>query len=417
MTRSVPVVSDLPDLSTVEYADFSHVVVCGDNADVIPRLAAGPVLRGGADAVYLDPPYNTGSTGWLYDDDRVDWGQFIRTRLLMVRGILTAGGCVAVSIGADEVFRMGRMLQEVFPDRRVTLVTVEVSGGTTSNGVRQTCEYLLLVLPDGFTPGRASFVSGVPRQPWEGATLSTCPPGRYPNQVYPVFVDPGTRRILGVGESGMSGAFDPEPGGVPAGADVVWPVTSRGKKCSWRLTRDRFAERIGLGWVKADSVRMPGNPNLHSVKYLPAGVLKRLAQGQLVADGREPGGALKFRTQAPSGASIPTVWSSKEHHTAKGTGRLHELIGPNDFPYPKPVGLLADIVRVLTAGKPDAVIVDAFAGSGTMFEAVQVVNDEDGGDRRSVLVTTNEGGVFEDVLTPRISAVANDPSSVVFCQV
>lgn len=416
MTLNPPVTSVLPDISDVADADFSHLAVCGDNADAIPRLAAGPVLREGADVVYLDPPYNTGNS-WLYQDDRQDWEQFIRTRLLLVRGILSPSGCVAVSIGAGEVFRMGKLLQDVFPDRNVAMVTVEVSGGTTRKGIRQIAEYLLLVLPDGFTPGRASFVEGESRQPWEGATLSTCEPGRYPNQVYPVFVDPATRRIIGVGAAGMEGAFDPAPEDAPAGSDVVWPVTSRGKRCSWRLTRDRFAERIEPGWVKADPVHMPGNPNLHSVKYLPAGVLKRLAQGQLVADGREPGGALKFRTQAPSGASIPTVWSSKEHHTAKGTGRLHELIGPNDFPYPKPVGLLADIVRVLTAGKPDAVIVDAFAGSGTMFEAVQVVNDEDGGDRRSVLVTTNEGGVFEDVLTPRISAVANDPSSVVFCQV
>lgn len=391
-----------------------HLLIEGDNALVLPVIAAHIGL---CDVVYLDPPYNTGKTGWVYEDAHEDWVGFMRERLLLIRGMLSDKGAVAVSIGHQRVHHLALLLAELFPDRRVHTITVEVSGGVSGGGVTQLAEYLLLVLPDGYETYPMGWNAGESRQPWEGLTLSTAEKGRYPNQVYPVLVDDKTRRVLDVGPS-MQDLLDAgdrlDPAAYPfiqelaavPGTSVLWPVTSRGKECCWRLSRQAFVAALDRGHVKVDPTRMPGNPNAFSVKYLPSGAAARVEAGEIPTLGRDEAGALILASAPPRNADIPTMWARKEHHTAKGTARLTELVGEHRFPYPKAVALVRDILTALTAGRPDAVILDPFAGSGTTFEAVAELNAADGGYRRAILVTNSEGDVFEQVTVPRVAAVA-----------
>lgn len=401
----------------------AHLLVEGDNLDVLPLIAQDIGL---VDALYLDPPYNTRKTEWMYDDARDDWTAFMRERLLMLRGMLAETGVVAASIGHQRVHHLALLLAETFPRHRVHTITVEVSGGTTSGGVKHLAEYLLLVLPEGFSPHSLEWVkaSTEARQPWEGLTLSTAPKGRWPHQVYPVIVDDTTRKVIEVGPSlqGMLDAGDTfDPYAFPftqsrtsrRGTTVLWPVTRHGKECSWRLARDAFVTAVERGHVKVDPTHMPGNPNPFSVKYLPAGVVKRIEQGAIAVLGRDDNGALILRTTTPAATAVPTMWARKEHHTAKGTARLTELIGPHRFPYPKPVDLVVDVLTVVTGNRPDAVILDPFAGSGTTLDAALTLNARDGGSRRVILITNDEGGVFDAVTEPRTRALlAQHPGTV-----
>jgi adenine-specific DNA-methyltransferase len=390
-----------------------HLLVKGDNLTALPLLA--PQL-GHADLVYLDPPYNTGKNEWMYGDDHDDWMAFMRDRLVAVRGLLAVDGVIAASIGYQRVHHLALLLAEIFPERRVHTITVEVSGGTVSGGVKQVAEYLLLALPDRFQPFGLPWAqsSTEARQPWEGLTLSTAPKGRWPHQVYPVIVDDATRRVISVGPSlqdmlDAGDHFDPRSFPLTQalrsgqGTTVLWPVTRHGKECSWRLSRDAFVAALDRGHVKVDPTRMPGNSNPFSVKYLPAGAVSRIAAGAIDVLGKDRNGALILRSTRPAATAIPTMWARKEHHTAKGTARLTELIGQHQFPYPKPVALITDLLTALAG--PDAVILDPFAGSGTTFEAVIDLNAADGGTRRAVLITSDEGGVFTTVTRPRVQAV------------
>lgn len=392
----------------------SHLVVEGDSAIALPLIAAEV---GAVDVVYLDPPYNTGKTEWMYGDAHDDWMGFMRERLLLVRGMLADGGAVAASIGYQRVHHLALLMAETFPRHRVHTITVEVSGGKPAGGVKQVAEYLLLALPDGFEPHPLPWAAGEARQPWEGLTLSTAPKGRWPHQVYPIIVEDVTRRIIDVGPSlqdrlDAGDRFDPteypftQSQARGEGTTVLWPVSSRGKECSWRLARDAFVAAVERGHVKVDDTRMPGNPNPFSVKYLPAGAAARVDSGEIEVLGREDSGALILRSAAPRGADIPTMWARKEHHTAKGTSRLTELMGAHQFPYPKPVALVQDILTALAGGRRDAVILDPFAGSGTTLEAVAALNAADGGRRRAILVTNDEGDVYARVTVPRVEAVA-----------
>jgi adenine-specific DNA-methyltransferase len=86
-----------------------------------------------------------------------------------------------------------------------------------------------------------------------------------------------------------------------------------------------------------------------------------------------------------------TVWRRSAHDAgAGGTDLVNALIGPDKFSFPKSVLALRDTLGILTVNNPNALIVDFFAGSGTTFHAAAMLNAEDGGSRRTILVTNNE---------------------------
>ena len=88
---------------------------------------------------------------------------------------------------------------------------------------------------------------------------------------------------------------------------------------------------------------------------------------------------------------MPTTHWSRSSHDAQqyGSKIIREIIGPR-FPYPKSLYAVHDAIRFFVANKPNALILDFFAGSGTTLHAVNLLNVEDGGKRRCILVTNNE---------------------------
>ena len=87
------------------------------------------------------------------------------------------------------------------------------------------------------------------------------------------------------------------------------------------------------------------------------------------------------------------------------TDELDQLVGNTEFQYPKPVSLIEALVLAGTHGKKDSIVLDFFAGSGTTLHAVANANLFDGGSRRCILVTNDEGGICRKVTQPRVNAV------------
>jgi adenine-specific DNA-methyltransferase len=86
-----------------------------------------------------------------------------------------------------------------------------------------------------------------------------------------------------------------------------------------------------------------------------------------------------------------TVWHVPSHNSqTNGSLLLKKVIGENRFNFPKSLYAVHDVLRFFVANKPNALIVDFFAGSGTTLHAVNLLNAEDGGSRRCIMVTNNE---------------------------
>src|SRR5690606_3125656 len=73
-----------------------------------------------------------------------------------------------------------------------------------------------------------------------------------------------------------------------------------------------------------------------------------------------------------------------------GTGLLQKIVPTGAFPFPKSLYAVRDSIRLFTAHKPDAVILDFFSGSGTTLNAVNLLNYMDRGKRQCIMVTNNE---------------------------
>ena len=92
-----------------------------------------------------------------------------------------------------------------------------------------------------------------------------------------------------------------------------------------------------------------------------------------------------------------TAWNKKSHNaTSYGTDLLNKIFGDAKFDYPKSLYAVKDCLGIFLANKPNALVLDFFAGSGTTLHAVNLMNAEDGGNRTSIMVTNNEISYLEE---------------------
>lgn len=399
-----------------------NFILEGDNLHSLRLLEK--THNGKIDVIYIDPPYNTGNKDFVYDDVYVGdldgfkhskWISFMWERLKIARNLLTRDGVIAISIGYQEVHNLVVLCQEMFDTKQVTCVTVQTSGGKPNGGFNYVQEYLVFIAPRDFKPNTMNFTGGIERSPFEGLTLSTFTKITRPNQVYPIFIDKKTMNIVGVGKTlterindgsyvGELDAFSFDYNEAPDGTVALWPISSKGAECVWRLIPSRLMRDWEKGYIKVSKNKFKSNPNEFSVQYLPEGVIQKVENGELEVIGKESNmPTLVFGKNKTVGSEIPTIWTEKDFYTTKGTSRVKEILGDKRFSYPKPLELIMEILRATS--KEDSIVLDFFAGSGTTGHAVIELNAEHHSNRRFILCTNNEGNICEKVTYPRIKTV------------
>ena len=161
------------------------------------------------------------------------------------------------------------------------------------------------------------------------------------------------------------------------------------------------------------------NPNTGELFYPPNGrswAFNSRKYQSLLADGRIVFGAkgtsapkrklfLRERLAKGDVKTAVSIWPDAET-TQTGTTQLLDLFGTKVFSYPKPVGLIRDLLRI-SHMHSNIIVADYFAGSGTTGHAVINLNREDGGRRKFILVEM--GDYFDTVLLPRVKKVAFTP--------
>ena len=423
MRTHIPVFTeDASKEITCDESGVYNFLLEGDNLHSLRLLEK--THRDRIDVIYIDPPYNTGSKDFVYDDAYVDdndgykhskWLSFMNQRLLSARNLLKKDGVLVISIGYQEVNNLMLLCQEIFSDRQVACVTIQTSGGKPNGGFTYVHEYIIFVTPNDFQPRKMSFTGGISRSPFEGLTLSTFDKTTRPNQAYPIFIDRETMNIVGVGKSltervnegtysGELADFPFDFDEAPEGTAALWPISSKGAECVWRLIPERLKNDWEKGYLKVSKNKSKVNPNEYSVQYLPEGVISKINSGELEVVGQEPGApTLVFGENKTVGGEIPTIWTEKDFHTTKGTAAIKEIFGDKRFSYPKPLELIVEILRAVT--KTDRVVLDFFAGSGTTGQACLELNKQDSGNRRFIVCTNNEGDICNNVTYPRLQTI------------
>ena len=416
-----PVLTEEEDLF-IDNGEQMNFLIEGDNLASLKLLEK--THKGKIDLIYIDPPYNTGNKGFIYDDVFVDksdsfihskWLSFMSARLKIARKLLAPQGALIISIGYQEVHNLNLLCQDIFFDRQNVVVTVQTSGGKPNGGFNYTQEYLMFVVPTDFSPNAMSFTGGIERSPFEGLTLSTFDKTTRPNQTYPIFIEKNTMRIVGVGKSlaeriadgsylGEAKDFVFDFNEAPEGTVALWPISSKGADCVWRLISTRLLHDWKLGYIKVSKNKSKACPNEYSLQYLPDGVIRKIESGDLEVIGRENDlPTLKLGKNETVGSDIPTIWTEKDFFTTKGSSYVRNIFGDKRFPYPKPLEFIVELLRASTSD--NSLIVDFFAGSGTTGEATMLLNKETRGNRRFILCTNNENGICREVTYERIKRV------------
>ncbi len=156
--------------------------------------------------------------------------------------------------------------------------------------------------------------------------------------------------------------------------------------------RASFAERLAARTHQGGTLRTV--TGTAAILYLPAGLRAAIASGRVIASGTDADGGPNSRgSDADDATGRPkTAMVCVQSHNASehGTALLQQMLPGRRFPFPKSLYAVEDTLRLFVKDKPDAVVLDFFAGSGTTAHAVARLNRQDGGRRQSIMVTNNE---------------------------
>jgi len=361
--------------------DSNNLIVQGDNLHALKALL--PRYAGQVKCIYIDPPYNTGNEGWVYNDNvnspeirkwlgevvgkeaedlsRHDkWLCMMYPRLVLLKQFLREDGAIFVSIDDNEVATLRLMMDEIFGPRNFIATVLWQKIFSPKNSARHLSEdhdYVVVyaldserwkpnLLPRSDSADARYKDTGDPRGPWTSSDLTA-------RNYYSL----GTYSVIS-----------------PSGRVIEGPPQGR----YWTISKETFEalDREGRIWWGEKGNNMPR--------------LKRY-----LADVKE-------------GIVPQTLWFHKDvGHTQEAKKELLELVDFNTsnevFITPKPTRLIQRILQIAT--DKDSLILDSFAGSGTTGHAVLKQNAEDGGNRRFILVEMDEN-IARNVTAERVRRAA-----------
>ena len=333
-----------------------NMIIHGDNLEALKALL--PQYEGKVKCIYIDPPYNTGNEGWVYNDNVNDpkikkwlgevvgkegedlsrhdkWLCMMYPRLKLLQRLLADDGVIFISIDDSEQANLHIVCNEIFGANNFieTLVWQKRTSPDARKKLSNGHEYILIYAKnaqldsfnlldiEGKDAEKFKNPDNDPRGPWVSSDFTA--QGWRPNQMYEI-----------VTPSGMK--MKPPEG-----------------RC-WRHLESVYNTLLSEGrlWFGADGCGVPRK---------------------------------KTYLKEKEGKGIWTWWTNAEvGHTQEGTQELASILGKAVFDYPKPVRLLTRIFKL--AANSDSIILDSFAGSGTTAHAVLNMNKADGGNRKFILV-------------------------------
>jgi adenine-specific DNA-methyltransferase len=411
-----------------------HAVINGENYHALEALAFA--YEGRVDCMYLDPPFNSGSRVWKYNNDYVDsedvyrhskWLAMMERRLRIARKLLKLERSVLIlAIDENEVHRLVLLLEQIFSSSKIQMVTVLINpaGASIIDQFSRVDEHLLFVhigsarpmrtITDT-TPGTSTFVDEDGKQKpfqWEPFQRSGGNSRRQDTKAkfFPVYVDEALPRIVGCGDSVPFEVDRETVGPAPHGCVQVWPIKQDGTEACWQLSPETFRRYLADGRIKLG--RRNSKTGRWSFSFLTKGHMRAIADGELVVTGRDQQGTLvvenaegRLRSQVGK-----TMWTNGAYSaTEYGSSLLRRIIPKRKFPFPKSLYAVEDALRYYVGANPNALILDFFAGSGTTAHAVMRLNRQDGGHRRSISVTNNEVSAEEATALRALGLRPGDP--------
>ena len=429
---------------------FAHrnLIIEGDNFDSLRLLRT--THAGKIRVIYIDPPYNTGNRDWVYNDHYVgandrwrhsQWLEFLYRRLALARDLLTPDGVILVSINDENRARLELLMDEVFPGMRLGTITWRTRQGSNAD---QQCflsvdhEHVLVYGNEGFSFNgfEKSYemygnADNDPRGDWRTSDLTLgFSYKERPNLYYPL-QDPATGIV-----------YPPNP-------DRIWVYASRKRLKEGQTVQTKTMEEF----IELQQILFPQEQRVETWRTMDE-LLAAIDRGDVPKSGKSPTirrelpnlefwvgrpvgfgrpqfkrykADLRNQTQPLSSWIVPTfedgAYEAENSFVSstnqEGARIVAEIFGDRAFNYAKPLSLIKGLLSQAT--RPNDIVLDFFAGSGTTGQAVLELNAEDAstssaqvGQRRFILCSSTEANSKEpeknlcrDVCAERMRRVIN----------
>ena len=409
-----PYLKPIDEVCNAPESSLWHTLIEADNYHALQLLEY--LYAGKVDCIYIDPPYNTRDKDWKYNNDYVDssdsykhskWLSMMKKRLILAGKLLNPSDSVLIiTIDEKEYLHLGCLLEELFPNARMQMISTVINpkGNRRDNEFSRCEEYIFFVYfgaasisSNGMDMLREKTDEDVLdddsnksvrlRALLRGASNHGRRKDR-PNLFYPLLFDANTGKFLGHGPV-PDIEYDRNNYIPPEGSVAMWPIATNGEELTWNLQPETLMEKHRkhfLSFSKWDGKKRVGY-------YLSSGQEENFYNGLYEVVGTDDDGAyiIQLKSAQKNEVRPLTIWHKKSHSASEyGTTYLNRLIGSDKFSFPKSIYAVKDTIGFFVANKPNALILDFFAGSGTTLHAVNLLNAEDNGNRRCILVTNNE---------------------------
>jgi len=351
-------------------------IIHGDNLEALKSLL--PQYEGKVDCIYIDPPYNTGNEGWVYNDNvnhprlkkwlgevvgkegedlsRHDkWLCMMYPRLKLLHKLLSSNGAIFISLDDNEQAHLKLLCDEIFGSNNFVANVIWEKNYSPRNDAKY------------FSASHDFILCYAKTKPnWK---RNLTPRTEKQNKFYKYNDNDG-----------------------------------RGKWRPDNVLVKSFSE-TGVFGIK--------NPNNKKLYFPPEGSCYRfneekskllLAEKRLYfgKDGKGKPQLKRYLKDVNQGVVPQTLWKYDEvSHSQGGKKKLNEIISGNVFDSPKPYELINRVLQI--SSNKNSTVLDSFAGSGTTAHAVLNLNKEDGGNRKFILVEMED--YAQDITAERVKRV------------
>lgn len=367
-------------------------IIHGDNLEVLKSLL--PEFEGKVNCIYIDPPYNTGNEGWVYNDAVNDpkikkwlgqvvgkegedlsrhdkWLCMMYPRIKLLCRLLAKNGLIFVSIDDNEIDN-ALFLMDASLGRSNRLacapVLAEPSGGKEKTGLRGGHEYVLI-----YHNGDISSITQEERSSGELNQKDKIGPYRKGREL----------RKWGGTSQRADRVNQWFPLKTPSG-EVVYPIKNDGTEGHWRWGKDQKMKAI---------IADPTIAHWEICKYdkgvVVEGETERWVPFEKIRDKKKSVGW--------------GTWLDLIGFNSDATRELKEIFGTKPFDTPKPTSLIEWMISLHS--NDDAIVLDSFAGSGSTAHAVLKLNAQDGGNRRFIICEMMD--YAETITAERVRRVMN----------
>ena len=365
-----------------ENASSQNLLLKGDNLEILKHLSHAYFEK--VKMIYIDPPYNTGGDGFVYQDDRKftvkelqrlagvseekakrileftmsksnshsAWLTFMYPRLYIAKQLLRDDGVIFVSIDDNEVAQLRLLMDEVFGEENFVGAfpwRKRTSKSDVPYGVSQDYEWVLCFAQQEFLAGvdvtrKYYYTDDFPNEGWRLSDLTKqTSADERPNSAFDM-IDPKSKKIY---------KFNPNR--------------------AWSVTKETFQSYYENG-----KIVFPDDYEFLKINIPSYRVFEREDKAK----------ALKKYGTTTAKKAVSTMLPLEVGRNEDGNKEIVALFGNKIFSFPKSINLISHFIKLATKG--DDIILDFFAGSGTTGDAVMQLNAEDGGKRRFILAQLPE---------------------------